>query len=52
MLVQSQLNWSHAYHIIGTGEENRGMSPEMAGRLSKVFGGSAESWLVQSVSTG
>lgn len=27
--------------------ENRGISPEMAVRLSKVFGGSAESWLVQ-----
>jgi antitoxin HigA-1 len=27
--------------------EKRGMSPEMAVRLSKVFGGSAESWLVQ-----
>jgi addiction module HigA family antidote len=25
----------------------RGISPEMAVRLSKVFGGSAESWLVQ-----
>ena len=25
----------------------RGISPEMAIRLSKVFGGSAESWLVQ-----
>ena len=25
----------------------RGVSPEMAVRLSKVFGGSAESWLVQ-----
>ena len=25
----------------------RGISPEMAMRLSKVFGGSAESWLVQ-----
>jgi addiction module HigA family antidote len=27
--------------------EHRGISPEMAVRLSKVFGGSAESWLVQ-----
>ena len=27
--------------------ERRGVSPEMAVRLSKVFGGSAESWLVQ-----
>lgn len=27
----------------------RGISPEMAVRLSKVFGGSAESWLVQQV---
>jgi addiction module HigA family antidote len=27
--------------------EKRGVSPEMAVRLSKVFGGSAESWLVQ-----
>jgi addiction module HigA family antidote len=27
--------------------ERRGISPEMAVRLSKVFGGSAESWLVQ-----
>jgi addiction module HigA family antidote len=26
---------------------NRGISPEMAVRLSKVFGGSEESWLVQ-----
>jgi len=26
--------------------EKRGISPEMAVRLSKVFGGSAESWLV------
>jgi addiction module HigA family antidote len=25
----------------------RGISPEMAVRLSKVFGGSAESWLTQ-----
>ncbi len=25
----------------------RGLSPEMAVRLSKVFGGSAESWLIQ-----
>ena len=27
--------------------ERRGISPEMAVRLSKVFGGSAESWLTQ-----
>ena len=27
--------------------EKRGVSPEMAVRLSKVFGGSAEGWLVQ-----
>jgi addiction module HigA family antidote len=27
--------------------EKRGISPEMAIRLSKVFGGGAESWLVQ-----
>jgi addiction module HigA family antidote len=27
--------------------EKRGISPEMAVRLSMVFGGSAESWLVQ-----
>lgn len=27
--------------------ERRGISPEMAIRLSKVFGGSAESWLTQ-----
>ncbi len=27
--------------------EKRGISPEMAVRLYKVFGGSAESWLVQ-----
>ena len=27
--------------------EKRGLSPEMAVRLSKVFGGSAESWLIQ-----
>ena len=27
--------------------EKRGISPEMAVRLSKVFGGSAQSWLVQ-----
>src|SRR5271163_120286 len=27
--------------------EKRGILPEMAVRLSKVFGGSAESWLVQ-----
>ncbi len=27
--------------------EKRGISPEMAVRLFKVFGGSAESWLVQ-----
>jgi len=26
---------------------NRGISPEMAVRLSQVFGGSAESWLTQ-----
>ena len=29
--------------------EKRGISPEMAVRLSQVFGGSAESWLVQQV---
>jgi addiction module HigA family antidote len=27
--------------------EKRGISPEMAVRLSRVFGGSAESWLMQ-----
>ena len=27
--------------------EKRGISPEMAVRLSKVFGGSAENWLIQ-----
>jgi addiction module HigA family antidote len=27
--------------------EKRGISPEMAVRLSKVFGGTAEGWLVQ-----
>jgi addiction module HigA family antidote len=27
--------------------EKRGISPEMAVRLSKVFGGSAESWVIQ-----
>jgi antitoxin HigA-1 len=27
--------------------EKRGLSPEMAVRLSKVFGGNAESWLLQ-----
>jgi addiction module HigA family antidote len=27
--------------------EKRGISPEMAVRLSKVFGGSSKSWLVQ-----
>ncbi len=27
--------------------EKRGISPEMAVRLSKVFGGNAESWLLQ-----
>jgi len=27
--------------------EKRGISPEMAVRLSKVFGGTAESWLTQ-----
>jgi addiction module HigA family antidote len=27
--------------------EKRGISPEMAVRLEKVFGGSAESWLIQ-----
>jgi addiction module HigA family antidote len=27
--------------------EKRGISPEMAVRLSKVFGGSAEGWLIQ-----
>jgi antitoxin HigA-1 len=27
--------------------EKRGISPEMAVRLSQVFGGSAETWLVQ-----
>lgn len=29
--------------------EKRGVSPEMAVRLSQVFGGSAESWLIQQV---
>jgi plasmid maintenance system antidote protein VapI len=28
------------HHVIGTGERERGISPEMAVRLSKVFGGS------------
>ena len=28
-------------------KERRGISPEMAVRLSKVFGGSAQSWLIQ-----
>jgi addiction module HigA family antidote len=27
--------------------EKRGVSPEMAVRLSKVFGGSAENWIIQ-----
>jgi addiction module HigA family antidote len=27
--------------------EKRGISPEMAVRLSRVFGGSAESWLIR-----
>jgi hypothetical protein len=27
--------------------EKRGISPEMAVRLSRVFGGSAQSWLIQ-----
>ena len=27
--------------------EKRGISPEMAVRISKVFGGSAQSWMVQ-----
>ena len=27
--------------------EKRGISPEMAVRLSQVFGGSAESWVIQ-----
>jgi addiction module HigA family antidote len=30
-------------------EEKRGISPEMAVRLSKVFGGRAETWLTQQV---
>ena len=29
------------------GNEKRGISPEMAVRLSKVFGGTEEGWLVQ-----
>jgi antitoxin HigA-1 len=29
--------------------EKRGISPEMAVRLSKVFGGNAASWLTQQV---
>jgi antitoxin HigA-1 len=29
--------------------EKRGISPEMAVRLEKVFGGSAEGWMVQQV---
>jgi len=32
--------------------ERRGISPEMAVRLSKVFGGSAESWLTQQAQYG
>ncbi len=28
-------------------DEKRGITPEMAGRLSRVFGGSGESWLIQ-----
>jgi antitoxin HigA-1 len=33
--------------LSGLVDERRGISPEMAVRLSKVFGGSAESWLTQ-----
>ena len=36
-------NWVDAELV----DEKRAVSPEMAVRLSKVFGGSAESWLVQ-----
>jgi antitoxin HigA-1 len=32
--------------------EKRGVSPEMAVRLSKVFGGTEEGWLVQQVQYG
>ncbi len=38
---------SHAHYPVGTVDEKRGISPEMAVRLSKVFGGSAESWLTK-----
>ena len=33
--------------LSGLANGKRGISPEMAVRLSKVFGGNAESWLVQ-----
>jgi antitoxin HigA-1 len=33
--------------LSGLVNERRGISPEMAVRLSKVFGGSAQSWLTQ-----
>ena len=33
--------------LLGLANERRGISPEIAVRLSKVFGGSAETWLVQ-----
>jgi antitoxin HigA-1 len=35
--------------LSGLVNSKRGISPEMAVRLSKVFGGSAESWLVRQV---
>jgi addiction module HigA family antidote len=43
-------DWNHAdgeSAISDLVNEKRAISPEMAVRLSKVFGGSAESWLVQ-----
>jgi addiction module HigA family antidote len=36
-----------ALGVTRTTLSERGISPEMAVRLSQVFGGSAESWLVQ-----
>jgi len=46
-ITDAAQRWGHAHHAVGAGDEKRGISPEMAVRLSKVFGGSAESWLTQ-----
>ena len=41
------LRWGLRERRYRSGQGKRGISPEMAVRLSKVFGGSAATWLTQ-----